>query len=82
MTELLNNISNKIKQLNPIYKSVKYKNNNIKCFKCNKLGHMSKDCRGYKKECYKCGQADHYWKEYPKNINSKKININNVDFID
>jgi cellular nucleic acid-binding protein len=55
-----------------------------KCYNCGKSGHISKNCykqnTKYVDVCKKCGEEDHYMKNCLKNI--KKINNDNIDFID
>jgi hypothetical protein len=76
------------KEYGELYKNIynnDYYNKSIqKCFKCNKLGHYSRDCYKQKRKivdkCFKCGEEDHYIKECPKNI--LKVNPDKVDFID
>jgi len=45
-----------------------FKDGKLKCFNCNKYGHMAKDCQGKKKEretrkCFRCNKEGHIAKD-------------------
>ncbi|GKD61380.1 putative reverse transcriptase domain-containing protein, partial [Tanacetum coccineum] len=43
-----------------------------KCHKCNKVGHLARDCQ--KPTCYECGAQGHFKRDYPKLKNNKRGN--------
>lgn len=48
---------------------------NLRCFNCNKPGHVFKECKQPKRErgsCYECGGMDHQLKQCPKKGNKKE----------
>lgn len=48
------------------------------CKVCNKMGHSSNMCRRLRKECFICGDREHFMNECPKNYNNFKENLGRV----
>ncbi|GKE61304.1 putative reverse transcriptase domain-containing protein, partial [Tanacetum coccineum] len=74
----------------PLFPKCKYHHDGLcapKCHKCNRVGHMARDCRantannqrgigiGQKPTCYECGVQGHYKRECPKlKNNNNQVN--------
>jgi len=57
-----------------------FKDGKLKCFNCNKYGHMAKECWAEKKErdtrtCFKCDKKGHIAKNYKERQTMKKRKV-------
>ena len=49
---------------------------NVTCFKCNKKGHVKRDCRKGSNKCYNCGIPGHFVKDCRKPKKKRPNDVN------
>ena len=54
---------------------------NNRCYRCNKMGHLARDCKETAERCYRCNQAGHHAKDCTNEVESGRLNkINSLNY--